>query len=149
MNIENTIASIHQWHAKARPAPGAKAFNVQLGCHFEEVAEQLESLCATDDDFERDLQAAYAAVHKIAEMLKAGQGVAVITNRKDFIDSVADQLVTGVGVAHCAHMNPTLAAKRVDISNWSKYVNGEPLFDENGKIKKGPGYVKPDLEGCY
>jgi len=35
----------------------------------------------------------------------------------------------------------------VNRSNWSKFVDGKPLFDENGKIKKGPGYSKPDLSG--
>ena len=41
------------------------------------------------------------------------------------------------------------AVGRVNKSNWSKFVNGKPIFDENGKIAKGPDYVKCDLEGLY
>jgi hypothetical protein len=28
-------------------------------------------------------------------------------------------------------------------------VDGQPVFDENGKIKKGPTYAPPDLTGLY
>lgn len=37
------------------------------------------------------------------------------------------------------------ALQEVNRSNWSKFENGEPIFDENGKIKKGPNYRPPDL----
>ena len=33
----------------------------------------------------------------------------------------------------------------VNRSNYSKFVDGQPLFDENRKIKKGPQYSRPDL----
>lgn len=35
--------------------------------------------------------------------------------------------------------------EEVNRSNWSKFVDGKPVFDENGKIKKGDGYTPPDL----
>ena len=31
----------------------------------------------------------------------------------------------------------------------SDVATGEPLFDDNGKIKKGPNYEPPNLNGCY
>jgi hypothetical protein len=34
----------------------------------------------------------------------------------------------------------------VNASNWSKFVDGHPLFDTNQKIQKGPDYVKARLE---
>ncbi len=37
------------------------------------------------------------------------------------------------------------ALQEVNRSNYSKFVNGRAVFDENGKIKKGPDYSKPDL----
>lgn len=33
----------------------------------------------------------------------------------------------------------------VNRSNWSKSGNGQPVFDDNGKIKKGKDYYPPDL----
>jgi predicted HAD superfamily Cof-like phosphohydrolase len=37
----------------------------------------------------------------------------------------------------------------VNTSNWSKFSpEGEPYFDQNGKILKGPNYKAPDLSEC-
>jgi hypothetical protein len=38
------------------------------------------------------------------------------------------------------------ALKEVDDSNWSKFEDGKPVFDANGKIKKGRHYQAPQLE---
>lgn len=38
------------------------------------------------------------------------------------------------------------ALARVHTSNMSKLVNGKPLKDEHGKVKKGPNYQPPFLE---
>lgn len=37
------------------------------------------------------------------------------------------------------------ALDEVNKSNWSKFKDGVPAFDENGKIAKADGYFKPDL----
>lgn len=44
MTTTNTLQSIAEWHQQARPNPSDKDFNVQLGCHLEEVCEMLEAL---------------------------------------------------------------------------------------------------------
>lgn len=145
-----SIHSIQQWHELARPNPTHENFNVQLGCHFEEIAEQLECLefhSGVDTTFPGSK--AHKWIKQLAEDMKSGKSTAVITDRKGFADSVGDQLVTGVGVAHCAGMNAQLIAHAVDSSNWSKYVDGKPVFLPNGKIGKGPNYREPDLTGCY
>lgn len=73
-----------------------------------------------------------------------------IKDRKEFLDSLADQIVTGVGTGHCAGMQTVEACERVNESNWSKYdAGGRPIFDANGKITKGPSYKKPGLGGLY
>jgi hypothetical protein len=47
-------------------------------------------------------------------------------------------------------MNIVEAINRVNSSNWSKYnADGKPIFNEHGKIAKGPNYAPPDLEGLY
>ena len=62
------------------------------------------------------------------------------------LDSLADQLVTGVGVAHMLRMDIIGALNEVNLSNFSKFVDGIPQFDANRKIIKGPDYFKPNLE---
>ena len=144
-----TIESIDLWHTRARPQPTAEDFNVQLGCHLEEIVEMFAALAFT---YQAAAEAGIAMDHlrTLSEMLKGGQERAKIIDRKDFLDSIGDQVVTGVGAAHCAHMDGAEAIHRVNLSNWSKFDDeGMPIFNEHGKIAKGPKYAPPDLEGLY
>ena len=143
--MNNTLNDIKGWHHRARPNPTDKDFQVQLGCHLEEVCEMLEAL-HTDYHFWHRLR---SDLFDLAVNLKGGRTNANITDREAFVDSLADQIVTAVGVGHCAGMDVPLATEIVDQSNWSKFVNGFPVFDENGKIAKPPSYQPPDLKGCY
>jgi hypothetical protein len=146
---DNTIESIATWHALSRPTPDAAAFNVQLGCHFEEIAEMCAALYSEDPFTDQLVWNAQNVLNNLSDYLKSKQGQVLISDRKEFADAIADQIVTGVGVAHCANMNGVLALRRVDSSNWSKFVNGKPVFDANGKIAKPASYHPANLEGCY
>lgn len=148
----NTIDNIQTWHSRARPLPDAKAFNVQLGCHIEEFVEMLESLHFTDPHFGTSAGGdipLLTELGKMADALKDGVCSVEVVDRQEFLDSLADQIVTAVGTGYCAGMQTAEATRRVDESNWSKFVDGQPVFDENGKIAKPPTYRKPDLTGLY
>lgn len=144
----NTLTTINIWHRRARPEPTEANFNVQLGCHLEEIAEMLDTLAA-NPTAERSFIDLKIYVKGFAEGLKRGEVTMGITDRKEFLDSLADQVVTAVGVGHCANMDVPAACERVDNSNWSKFVDGQPQFNEHGKITKGASYAPPDLEGLY
>ena len=144
--MSDTLREMEIWHERARPEPTAANFSVQLGCHFEEICEMLECI-DVKDGYAELLNDAYYQIDCLATALKAGKATASILGKADFLDSLADQVVTAVGVAHCAGMNMTEACKRVNASNWSKFVDGQPVFNEAGKIAKGPDYAPPDLRG--
>jgi hypothetical protein len=145
-----TVEYVEMWHKRARPQPTFEQFNVQYGCHLEEIAEQLESLTGNDEYVHSQLIKATAMLHKLSLILKSGEGTVFIQDRKEFLDAAADQIVTNVGTTYCARMNGSEALRRVNGSNWSKFdSDGQPIFDENGKIKKGPRYAPPDLIGLY
>lgn len=144
-----TLKKIEQWHQKARTTPDAAAFNVQLGCHLEEVAEMLYELDGTSSDSDSLVEEVIFWVTKLSSRLKQGKEIVLIKDRKAFLDSLSDQVVTAIGVGHCAGMQTAEACERVNDSNWSKFVDGEPVFNEAGKVAKGPGYCRPDLEGLY
>lgn len=147
-----TIESINKWHIAARPNPDTQALNVQLGCHLEEVCEMFEASEFTNQAGITTLgedHSAYVLLKELSKALKAGQIQVDITNRKLFADSLGDQVVTAVGVGHCAHMNTPEIIRRVDTSNWTKFVNGVPQFHANGKIAKASTYEEPNLEGTY
>jgi predicted HAD superfamily Cof-like phosphohydrolase len=149
-----SIESIALWHSRARPNPSDENFNVQLGCHLEEVVEMIEALRfsyknGTGVEMPGKNSMIYQQLNDFADGLKAGRITAQIANRRDLVDALADQIVTSVGVAHTANMKITRAVDIVNTSNWSKFSpEGEPYFDQNGKILKGPNYVPPALEDC-
>jgi len=149
-----TIESIALWHSRARPTPTDENFNVQLGCHLEEIVEMIEALRfsyknGTGVEMPGKNSMIYQQLKDFSDGLKSGRITASIANRKELLDAMADQIVTSVGVAHTANMKITRAVDIVNTSNWSKFSpEGEPYFDQNGKILKGPNYVPPALEDC-
>ena len=66
--------------------------------------------------------------------------------RCELLDALVDQIVTAVGVGHMMGMDVLGALEEINRSNFSKFEDGKPVFDENGKITKGKDYVKPNLE---
>lgn len=127
------------------PEPTAKNFHVQLGCHIEEVVETLKSFTFKNQDRNNQLRVATARLEKLADELKSGKGKLATVDWDAFIDGMADTRVTAIGAIHMTGYNVDGVINEIDGSNDSKLVNGVPVFDDNGKIKKGPGYFKPDL----
>lgn len=146
-----SIETIELWHRRARPKPTDEDFDVQLGCHFEEVVEMIDALdFVNEDGIEYEVRATRVALNALARMLKGGELKAIITDRKELLDSIADQVVTGIGVGHCAGLKTSEGIVAVNRSNFSKFdETGAPIFDENGKVMKGPRYAPPNLEGLY
>ena len=146
----NVIDSIFNWFKKAVPEPNHKNIHTQIGVHFEEVAEMLLALSGDDDQTEVLLHNAYLANHLLAEHLKSNVGALNLDMsnqaRVELLDALCDQIVTATGVGYMLGMNLPDALGEVNNSNYSKFVNGEPIFNENMKIMKGPDYFKPSLE---
>lgn len=65
--------------------------------------------------------------------------------RLALLDSLADQIVTATGVGTFLGMNVPGALAEVNRSNYSKFEDGEPIFNENKKVMKGKDYTPPDL----
>lgn len=133
----------------AVPVPGVKNITTQLGCHFEEVREMIQSLrpAHAHPDAGFFMKQAEDAIHALAEMLKNDSSSLGSIDRVEFIDSVADQMVTAVGSAYMLGMKPLEAFIEVNNSNLSKFdADGNPIFDANLKVMKGPGYFKAQLE---
>jgi predicted HAD superfamily Cof-like phosphohydrolase len=142
-----TTEAIELWHKRARPEPTDADFNVQLGCHFEEIEEMMRSVVTDDEEVWQEVR---SQIYVLSKLLKLGELKVRVDNRNEFLDSIADQVVTGIGAAHCAGMKGAAACDRVNTSNWSKFDdNGQPLRDVNGKITKGPNYKPPVLDGLY
>tara|TARA_Y100001936_G_scaffold216326_1_gene227452 strand:- start:73 stop:444 length:372 start_codon:yes stop_codon:yes gene_type:complete len=70
-------------------------------------------------------------------------------NNKDLLevaDALTDILYVTYGAGHALGINLDKCFNEVQNSNMSKLdENGEPIYNEYGKVMKGPNYFKPDL----
>ena len=70
-------------------------------------------------------------------------------NNKDLLevaDALTDILYVTYGAGHAFGINLDKCFQEVQNSNMSKLdVNGKPIYNEQGKVMKGPNYFKPNL----
>ena len=70
-------------------------------------------------------------------------------NNKDLLevaDALTDILYVTYGAGHALGINLDKCFEEVQNSNMSKLdENGKPIYNEHGKVMKGPNYFKPDL----
>ena len=61
-------------------------------------------------------------------------------------DALTDILYVTYGAGHAFGINLDACFEEVQNSNMSKLGNdGEPIYNDQGKVMKGPNYFKPDL----
>ena len=67
-------------------------------------------------------------------------------NIKEVADALTDILYVTYGAGHSFGINLDDCFNEVQKSNMSKLgSDGKPIYNENGKVMKGPNYFKPDL----
>lgn len=134
------------WFKEAKPEPTIEDECVQQGVMFEEVYELLDALGLSESDAGRGLK-------HLAYLFKTKQPYAIkllanLTNEQHIerLDAMCDIVVTAAGSSYTNKDDFISALKEVNASNWSKFENGKAVTDENGKIVKGEGYFKPQLD---
>lgn len=67
-------------------------------------------------------------------------------NIKEVADALTDILYVTYGAGHSFGINLDDCFNEVQKSNMSKLgSDGKPIYNERGKVMKGPNYFKPDL----
>tara|TARA_B100000963_G_C22318346_1_gene533197 strand:- start:204 stop:575 length:372 start_codon:yes stop_codon:yes gene_type:complete len=67
-------------------------------------------------------------------------------NLKEIADALTDILYVTYGAGHAFGINLDHCFDEVQKSNMSKLGDdGKPIYNEHGKVMKGPNYFKPDL----
>ena len=65
---------------------------------------------------------------------------------KEVADALTDILYVTYGAGHAFGINLDKCFEEVQNSNMSKLdESGKPIYNEHGKVMKGPNYFKPDL----
>lgn len=135
LNKENAIKDCINWFKEAVPNPTNDNLSVQSGCIVEEFSELLTALGLRLE-----------SVEKISTHLKNKSISIDLSNKNEILDALVDIIVTNIGLANMLGMDINGALAEVVRSNWSKFENGKPVFDDNGKIKKGENYTPPQLQ---
>lgn len=104
----------------------------------------LETISSVNKDDAKIIASLNDAIIYVANRVKQNGGI-VVKDRIGLLDSLADQIVTATGVGTFLGMNVPGALAEVNRSNYSKFEDGEPVFNENKKVMKGKDYTPPDL----
>ena len=85
----------------------------------------------------------YDLIHEELEELK----IAIKNNDLlEVADALTDILYVTYGAGHAFGINLDKCFEEVQDSNMSKLnTDGKPIYNESGKVMKGPNYFKPNL----
>lgn len=141
------IKITYAWFKEAYPYNRtSKNLHTQIGVHFEEIAEMLQTIKGNDVVARKLLNQAYKANLALANYLKSSDHVIEIENRVEFLDALCDQIVTSVGCGYHAYMDVVGAFAEVNRSNFSKFdENGRAILDDNLKVTKSSNYTRAEL----
>jgi predicted HAD superfamily Cof-like phosphohydrolase len=68
---------------------------------------------------------------------------------KEVADALTDILYVTYGAGHAFGINLDICFEEVQNSNMSKLdSDGKPIYNDQGKVMKGPNYFKPNLSKC-
>lgn len=141
-----TLLDTKTWFDKARPHKTIPNFTVQLGVHYEEVAEMTSAMDGVDVATREKLTEAIQALTALSGHLKANPGCVIVEDPLEMLDGLCDQIVTGTGVAHTLDYDIIGAMTEVNRSNFSKFdAAGQPIYNEQGKVMKGENYSPAEL----
>ena len=151
-NHASPLHQIQEWFTKAVPFPTEENCHAQIGVHLEEVAEMIAVLqkAGASQKVREELQLALDVLNYLQRQIKSyktgSQIILTELDRTALLDAMCDQIVTSIGVAHMLDLAILPGLKEVADSNDSKFDrDGNPVFDQQRKIIKGPDYFSPDL----
>lgn len=146
------IAQIKLWFETVYPDPDNRNTHTHLGLHFGEISRMLDVLKDAGKDFGSREQLTLAVdVSRYTERrFKAGaEGITLALSDLDrvaLLDAICAQIVSAIGLAHMMGMDISGALQEVSESNTSRFdEEGQPIFNEQHSVIKGPYYRAPEL----
>ena len=148
----DALAQIKRWFETAVPDPENINLTTQIGVHLEEAGEMLQVLrdVAANQETADQISFFNDVMGHASKRFKNSHGSFQLdlrfVDRVKLLDALCDQIVTAVGIAYMFGMDIEGGLKEVANSNDSKFDDfGQPIFDANRKIQKGPRYAAPNL----
>lgn len=139
--MDNILKETLRWHQQAIKSPTIETACVAIGCAYEETAELSKTIGDNEAELTLNISSKFYKgknEYAIKDLCKA--------DKVQMLDDIVDEIVTRVGIAHNMGFDILGALGEVNRSNFSKFENGKPVFDGNGKITKGEDYTPPNLK---
>lgn len=136
------------WLKNCGKEPGVEAHSsVQIGCHFEEFVEFLQTIRVNSEGGRLVIDRTIADLGWLSGKLKSGAYMVHIPphKRTDALDALCDGDVTGNGICYLYKMDKRTADQRVLDANDAKLIDGKPVLLPGGKIGKPEGWKAADL----
>lgn len=124
--------------------PDTKTIKLRLALILEEFIELSEAcLNAEQDGSKAYLEQIKQAESQLRQLTESDMDVDVI----EVADALTDINYVTYGAGHCFGVDLDACMQEVQRSNMSKLgEDGKPIYNEHGKVMKGPNYSKPDLK---
>ena len=113
----------------------------KVGLFMKTFGQEVKTSAGLSNDKINSLR--ISLIHEELEELKAA-----ISNNDivEVADALTDILYVTYGAGHSFGIDLDKCFNEVQQSNMSKLsANGKPIYNEQGKVMKGPKYFKPDL----
>ncbi len=117
--------------------------------NFEDVKKFMETfgqIVRTEPQFPDD-KTMQLRFDLIQEELNELEEAMKTKNLKEIADALTDILYVTYGAGYAYGINLDKCFKEVQRANMSKLgKDGKPIYNENGKVMKGPNYTPPNLK---
>tara|TARA_R110000868_G_scaffold84822_5_gene238921 strand:- start:5677 stop:6156 length:480 start_codon:yes stop_codon:yes gene_type:complete len=123
--------------------PDAKTIKLRLALILEEFTE-LSEACLDENTAASSTYLSH--LNQAAEEIKALSEDDMNVDVVEVADALTDINYVTYGAGHCFGTDLDACMEEVQRSNMSKLgEDGKPIYNEHGKVMKGPTYSKPDL----
>lgn len=123
--------------------PDEKIVKLRLALILEEFIELTEA-CVNEETAEAQhlVQTLHHAMDHVKSLKAENLNVDVV----EVADALTDINYVTYGAGHCFGVDLDECMQEVQRSNMSKLgEDGKPIYNEHGKVMKGPNYTPPDL----
>ncbi len=122
--------------------PDAKDIKLRLALILEEFTE-LTDACVNDSKNAKQLLTTLdQAMNEVRALNETDLDVNVV----EVADALTDINYVTYGAGHCFGVDLDACMREVQRANMSKLgADGKPIYNEHGKIMKGPDYTPPDI----
>lgn len=122
--------------------PDAKTVKLRLALILEEFTELSEACVGDTAAGERLLHALGQSMEAVRALESEDLNVDVV----EVADALTDINYVTYGAGHCFGVDLDACMAEVQRANMSKLgPDGKPIYNEHGKIMKGPAYTPPDI----